>query len=68
MGFLERRGLADETAIKHFRLGFVDRTLGLRLPKRNTVPGRQLRDQPCSGSASTVPRATSTSEAVSLFL
>jgi len=39
LAYLEKRGIRDEEAIKTFRLGFSDRTLGLRLPNKQRVAG-----------------------------
>jgi DNA primase catalytic core len=41
--YLERRGLKDETIIERFKLGFADRTLGLRLPEKNRKAGAEIR-------------------------
>ena len=41
--FLERRGLRDEELIQRLRLGVADRTLGYRLPSRNSTAGAELR-------------------------
>jgi DNA primase catalytic core len=41
--YLEKRGLADEALVAHFRLGYANRTLGLRLPESNRVDGAKLR-------------------------
>jgi len=41
--YLKSRGLDDEALIARFRLGFADRTLGLRLPEKNRVEGAKLR-------------------------
>jgi DNA primase len=41
--YLERRGLRDEAAIEHFRLGYANRTLGYRLPSKLNVAGRAIR-------------------------
>ena len=35
--YLEARGIADPEAVSAFKLGFVDRTLGLRIPRRNSA-------------------------------
>ena len=43
LGYLEKRGLRCEEAIKHFRLGFADRTLGYHLPEKNRRAGSELR-------------------------
>ena len=45
MGYLKRRGIDDPEAVERFRLGYANRTLGLRLPRKNTALGRQLREQ-----------------------
>jgi DNA primase len=42
---LESRGLGDEAMIKKFKIGLADRTLGLRLPHKNRVQGKTLRDR-----------------------
>ena len=41
--YLARRGLNDAAMIDHFRLGFADRTLGLRLPEKNRKAGAEIR-------------------------
>lgn len=43
LAFLERRRIADPEAVAAFRLGFSDRTLGLRLPEANRKAGADLR-------------------------
>jgi DNA primase len=43
LAYLERRGIADPAAIETFRLGFADRTLGLRLPDKRRKEGAELR-------------------------
>lgn len=43
--YLEKRGLRNPEAIKTFKLGYADRTLGLRLPQKNRKTGKALRDQ-----------------------
>jgi DNA primase catalytic core len=42
LAYLKKRGLTAE-AVAAFRVGFVDRTLGLRLPQRNRAEGAALR-------------------------
>jgi len=42
--YLKKRGLGAE-AIAAFKLGFVDRTLGLRLPQKNRAEGATLRER-----------------------
>jgi DNA primase catalytic core len=41
--YLQARGIADPEAIGRFRLGYANRTLGLRLPERNRIAGNELR-------------------------
>ncbi len=41
--YLKSRGLDSAEAIAHFKLGFADRTLGLRLPHANRQLGAELR-------------------------
>jgi DNA primase catalytic core len=43
LAYLEKRGLRNDEAIKHFRLGFANRTLSYRLPSRNQRTGAELR-------------------------
>lgn len=43
LAYLERRGLRDDELIRHFQLGFADRTLGYRLPQKNRKTGEELR-------------------------
>ena len=43
LAYLEKRGLKHDEAIKHFRLGFANRTLSYRLPSRNQRTGAELR-------------------------
>jgi DNA primase catalytic core len=43
--YLAKRGLSSAEAIKHFKLGFANRTLGYRLPEKNRVDGAALRGQ-----------------------
>jgi hypothetical protein len=45
LAYLEKRGIRDEEAIKVFRLGFSDRTLGLRLPNKQRVAGAEIRER-----------------------
>ena len=44
LAYLKKRGIAAE-AITTFKLGFVDRTLGLRLPHNNRKEGAALRER-----------------------
>jgi DNA primase catalytic core len=41
--YLQRRGIASEEAIRTFKLGFANRTLGYRLPEKTRVQGAALR-------------------------
>src|SRR5690348_12079717 len=41
--YLEQRGLTHPEMIARFRLGFADRTLGLRLPPKNRKAGAEMR-------------------------
>ena len=43
--YLKKRGLWNPEAVKVFKLGYADRTLGLRLPERNRKNGTILREQ-----------------------
>jgi DNA primase len=41
--YLQKRGLAHPEMIAHFRLGYANRTLGLRLPAKNRKAGEEIR-------------------------
>jgi DNA primase len=43
LDYLRGRGLCHEEALEKFRLGFADRTLGLRLPDKNRKDGEAIR-------------------------
>jgi DNA primase len=43
--YLKRRGIGSDDAIKTFKLGFANRTLGYRLPEKNRVEGAAIRGQ-----------------------
>lgn len=43
--YLKTRGLGDLGLIQKFRLGYADRSLGLRLPNAQTKPGKLLRER-----------------------
>lgn len=43
--YLANRGLDDEEALRHFRIGFSNRTLGYRLPSGGSHEGARLREQ-----------------------
>lgn len=43
LGYLQARGLTHPELIEHFKLGFANRTLGLRLADKRRVEGAQMR-------------------------
>ena len=43
LDYLKGRGLFHEEALNTFRIGFADRTLGLRIPEANRKDGDALR-------------------------
>ncbi|MBC7513497.1 MAG: toprim domain-containing protein, partial [Herminiimonas sp.] len=43
LAYLKARGLDHPDLIERFRLGYANRTLGLRLPEKNRVAGDQIR-------------------------
>ena len=43
LAYLARRGLDDPELIERFRLGFADRSLGLRLPEKTRKAGHEIR-------------------------
>jgi DNA primase len=45
LAYLEKRGLDDAELINHFKLGYANRTLGLRLPQKNRKSGAELRSK-----------------------
>ena len=45
LAYLESRGLNDAELINHFKLGYANRTLGLRLPQKNRKTGAELREK-----------------------
>ncbi len=45
LAYLAKRGLRSEEALATFKIGFVDRTLGLRLPQANRKEGAALRER-----------------------
>lgn len=45
LAYLEARGIGGHDAIDTFKLGFADRSLGLRLPNNKRKHGRSLRSQ-----------------------
>ena len=45
LAYLQSRGLNHPELLEHFKLGFANRTLGLRLPHKNRVEGAQIRSR-----------------------
>jgi DNA primase len=45
LAYLEKRGLNDPALIERFKLGFADRTLGLRLPEKTRKAGAEIRSR-----------------------
>ncbi|NRA28442.1 MAG: toprim domain-containing protein, partial [Opitutales bacterium] len=43
--YLKKRGLNDPEALKTFRIGYADRSLGLRLPNKKRRDGEQIRER-----------------------
>jgi DNA primase catalytic core len=43
LAYLKKRGLESPEVIDHFKLGFADRTLGLRLPPKTRQAGADMR-------------------------
>ena len=43
LAYLQARGLDSAEAIEHFKLGYANRTLGLRLPEKNRLAGADIR-------------------------
>ena len=45
LDYLKSRGLDNETALRAFRIGFADRSLGLRLPGKTRQEGQRIRER-----------------------
>jgi DNA primase len=45
LAYLRKRGLDDEALLKRLRVGFADRTLGLRLPPKDRKDGAAIRER-----------------------
>jgi len=45
LAYLEKRGLGDREMIERFKLGFANRTLGLRLPAARVKAGAEIRSR-----------------------
>jgi hypothetical protein len=63
--YLEGQGIISEEALKTFRIGYADRTLGLRLPHKNRKEGAEVRGRLVSGWVFIGRADTSTSTALS---
>jgi DNA primase catalytic core len=45
LAYLEARGIRNDEAVATFKLGFANRTLGLRLPEKNRSAGAAMRER-----------------------
>ena len=45
LDYLAKRGLKNSEMIDHFKLGYANRTLGLRLPEKNRQAGAMIRER-----------------------
>jgi len=45
LAYLQKRGIKDQEAIEAFKIGFADRTLGLRLPNNQRKEGAAIRER-----------------------
>jgi len=45
LAYLKSRGLDNSEVIETFKLGYANRTLGLRIPAKNRVEGKKIRTQ-----------------------
>ncbi|HSR87841.1 MAG TPA: CHC2 zinc finger domain-containing protein [Pontiella sp.] len=45
LDYLKGRGLDDPDTLRRFRIGFADRSLGLRLPEKNRQEGQRIRER-----------------------
>jgi DNA primase len=43
LAYLQKRGIGSAEAIEQFKIGYADRTLGMRLPEKVTQAGAQIR-------------------------
>lgn len=43
LAYLKARGIDSMEAVEHFRLGYANRTLGLRLPGKSRIKGAEIR-------------------------
>jgi DNA primase len=59
LSYLAKRGINDAEMIERFRIGFSDRTLGLRLPEKNRKAGGEIRARLAKARAPGANPATS---------
>ncbi|MCE9566991.1 MAG: hypothetical protein K8U57_33735 [Planctomycetes bacterium] len=45
LAYLKGRGISNTAVLDHFRIGFADRSLGSKLPSKETKPGRLIRSR-----------------------
>ncbi|OFZ23379.1 MAG: hypothetical protein A2X94_13205 [Bdellovibrionales bacterium GWB1_55_8] len=45
LSYLAARGIEDQEAIRRFKIGFSDRTLGVRIPQNNRLAGASVRER-----------------------
>jgi DNA primase len=45
LDYLRNRGITNGQAIDHFRIGYADRTLGLKLPSKQVKAGKEIRSR-----------------------
>jgi DNA primase len=45
LDYLRRRGVTDDQALDHFRIGYCDRTLGQHVPDKHDDAGRRIRER-----------------------
>jgi len=45
LSYLKSRGLDNSELIDQFKLGYANRTLGLRIPSKNRIEGKEIRSQ-----------------------
>src|SRR5262249_39677341 len=45
LDYLRRRGMTNGQAVDQFRIGYADRTLGLKLPKKDSKSGQAIRER-----------------------
>jgi len=43
--YLVKRGMVSSELVEHFKIGFSDRTLGLKLPENNRKAGKEIRSR-----------------------